>query len=91
METNITELELQILKNIMNSEYQNPSKPEDLIDSPVWSFSVTNSTNQLKGALGSCVKKGLAECDDISISKDDSSCWLTEKGLQVLKDKELIK
>lgn len=90
-ETNITELELKVLTNIMNSEYMDYNKPEDMINNSVWSFSVTNSTNQLKGALGSCVKKGLVECDGTDITNDDSCCCLTAQGFQVLKDKNLIK
>ena len=76
---NITELEKQILLNIKNSEYQDGSS---LDNSWVWSFSVTNETKQLSGALGSCVKKGLVQCynDD-----GDETCSLTKEGVIYLQ------
>lgn len=76
---NVTELEKQVLINIKNSEYQDGSS---LINSWVWSFSVTNETKQLAGALGSCVKKGLAQCCD---HDDDETCTLTQEGVDYLK------
>ena len=77
---NVTELEKQVLINIKNSEYQDGSS---LKNSWVWSFSVTNETKQLAGALGYCVKKGLALCyHDV---KDDETCTLTELGVDYLK------
>ena len=76
---NITELEKQVLINIKNSEYQDGTS---LNNSWVWSFSVTNSTKPLAGALGSCVKKGLAICD---VEDGDEVCSLTQLGVDYLK------
>jgi hypothetical protein len=80
---NITELEKQVLINIKNSEYQDGSSLEN---SWVWSFSVTNETKQLSGALGSCVKKGLVVCDmdDTGNGKPDEVCSLTKEGVEYL-------
>lgn len=80
----ITDLEKQVLINIKNSEYQD-GMPLD--NSWVWSFSVTNQTKQLAGALGSCVKKGLAKChvDKSDKNKDDETCSLTKDGVEYLK------
>jgi len=81
---NVTDLEREVLINIKNSEYQDGSP---LDNSWVWSFSVTNETKQLAGALGSCVKKGLAECyvDKNDKNKDDETCTLTTEGVKYLK------
>ena len=80
---NVTDLEKEVLINIKNSEYQDGSP---LNDSWVWSFSVTNESKQLAGALGSCVKKGLAKCyvDKNDKNKDDETCTLTSKGVEYL-------
>ena len=84
MNMNITELEKQILINIKNSEYQDGSP---LCNSWVWSFSVTNEIKSLCGALGSCVKKGLAQCyvDKDDRDKNDETCSLTQLGVDYLK------
>ena len=79
---NPTALEITVLKNIVGSEYQNSNEAADTVNNPVWSFSVTNETKQLAGALGSCVKKGWAGCD--RAPKDDECCWITETGYEIL-------
>ena len=48
-----------------------------MVNWAVWSFSVTDETKQLAGALGSLVKKGLCSCD---ISEGDETCALTTEG-----------
>ena len=73
---NVTELEQTVIQNIVNSEYMGATG-EKIINFPVWSFSVTNSTKKLAGALGSLVKKGFAECD---VSEGDETCTLTREG-----------
>lgn len=77
---NVTELEKQVLINIKNSEYQDG---EYLVDFWVWSFTATNETKKLAGALGSCVKKGLVNC--YKEKGQDESCCLTEQGVEYLK------
>lgn len=77
----VTVLELTVLRNIVNSEYQN-SKGEGAIDYPVWSFSVTNEDKQLAGALGSLVKKGLAACT--KHDGEDETCLITQAGYDLL-------
>lgn len=76
---NVTELEKQVLLNIKNSEYQNGNS---LSNSWVWSFSVTDETKSLSGALGSCVKKRLVICDE---EDGDEVCALTQLGVNYLK------
>ncbi len=90
-ETKLTPLEIEVLQNIANSEYMDVDSFDDMIKFPVWSFSVVSlmgyplsSTNKLKGALGSCVKKGLVECQQTK--SEDEECWLTEKGVEILKE-----
>jgi hypothetical protein len=92
---NYTELELVVLRNIRLSEYIDFSDPRQLINQPAWSFSVTVGREnkgytpvQVKGAMGSCVKKGLIGCQNDGT--DDETCWLTEKGLAVLIEKNLL-
>ena len=72
----ITELETQVLKNIIHSEYMD-AEGLQMINWHVWSFSVTNETKQLAGALGSLVKKGLVVCDT---SEGDETCALAYEG-----------
>lgn len=72
----ITDLEKKVIENIINSEYMDASG-EDMVNWSVWSFSVTNETKKLAGALGSLVKKGLCVCDS---SEEDETCALTAKG-----------
>ena len=82
---NVTKLEEQVLLNIKNSEYQDGTP---LALCTVWSFTATNETKQLAGALGSCVKKGLAECytDDCDGNgREDETCTLTQKGVDYLE------
>lgn len=72
----VTVLERKVIENILNSEYMDASG-EQLINWAVWSFSVTNGTKQLAGALGSLVKKGFCFCD---VSDGDETCALTREG-----------
>ena len=82
----VTELERRVVENIINSEYMGAAG-EDMINWAVWSFSVTNETKQLAGALGSLVKKGLCSCD---ISEGDETCALTAEGYAWAKNNGLI-
>lgn len=86
-----TELELKVLDNIVNSDYQSFRLDNPLIaNSPVWSFSVTNETKELAGALGSCVKKGwAASSTDAGDKEEKACCWLTEAGRTVLLQNNL--
>jgi hypothetical protein len=81
----VTNLEMQIIQNIINSEYMD-AKGEQMIDWAVWSFSVTHETKRLAGALGSLVKKGLVAC---SISEGDETCALTVDGYAWAKNNNL--
>lgn len=78
---NITELEKQVLSNIVNSEYMGATSIQ-MIDWAIWSFSATNENKQLAGALGSLVKKGLCFSDD---EDNDPICGLTEQGYYIAK------
>ena len=85
----LTDLEKQVMINIAESEYINVSSLDELVNYPTWSFSATNSTKQLAGALGSLVKKGYASCssDPENSTKrgNDDTCCLTELGVRHLK------
>jgi len=82
----ITPLEIQVLKNIIKSEYMDVDSKK-MINWAVWSFSATNEQKSLAGALGSLVKKGLCGCQD---NNGESTCWLTEKGYELAKTKNLL-
>jgi hypothetical protein len=84
METTITELEQKVMINIAESEYIDVQSLDELVDYPTWSFVATDSSNQLKGALGSLVKKGLVVCASDG-NKDDETCHLTASGVDALK------
>jgi len=81
----VTDLERKVIENILNSEYMDATG-EQLINWAVWSFSVTNKTKQLAGALGSLVKKGLCSCD---VSEGDETCALTREGYYWAKNNGL--
>ena len=81
----VTDLERKVIENIINSEYMDATG-EQLINWAVWSFSVTNETKQLAGALGSLVKKGLCSCD---VSEGDETCALTREGYYWAKNNGL--
>lgn len=78
----ITKLEMQVLRNIASSEYISAKTLDQLVNHSTWSFVATNSEKALTGALGSCVKKGLAGADG---SGQGPTCWLTKKGVEYLK------
>lgn len=82
----ITDLERQVIHNIINSEFMD-AVDEQMIGWAVWSFSVTDETKQLGGALGSLVKKGLCSCD---VSEGDETCALTVNGYAWAKHNGLL-
>lgn len=90
---NYTELELQVLRNCRTSEYVDASEPRELLDQPTWSWDVTKAYKKdgtalsLRGAMGSCVKKGLISCNG---EGNEQSCVLTELGLTVLLENNLF-
>jgi hypothetical protein len=77
---NVTELEKQVLKNIINSEYMDVTG-KDMINWAVWTFSVTNEDKQLAGALGSLVKKGLCSVEE---EESETVCYLTKEGFECI-------
>ena len=81
----VTDLERKVIENILNSEYMDATG-EQLINWAVWSFSVTNETKQLAGALGSLVKKGLCSC---VVYKGVETCALTREGYYWAKNNGL--
>ena len=83
---NVTDLERQVIQNIIDSEYMDATG-EQMVNWAVWSFSVTNETKQLAGALGSLVKKGLCSCD---VSEEDETCALTTEGYAWAKNNGLV-
>ena len=83
----VTDLERQVIENIINSEYMDVTG-EDMINWGVWSFTATNEDKKLAGALGSLVKKGLVYSDDEV--GNDSTCALTKEGFYWAKNNGLI-
>lgn len=81
----VTDLERQVVNNIIKSEYMDATG-DDMVNFPVWSFSATNSTKQLSGALGSLVKKGLVICDG---DGGEETCSLTVDGVAWAKNNGL--
>jgi len=70
---NMTELELQVLKAVIKSDYQN----DEVVGNPIWLLEedeVDMTKGQLAGAVSSCVKKGF-------IGHDDETMWVTENGM----------
>ena len=70
---NMTELELQVLKAVVKSDYQD----DEIVDNPIWLLEedeVDMTKGQLAGAVSSCVKKGF-------IGHDDETMWVTENGM----------
>jgi len=84
----VTKLELQVLTNIFRSEYQSVNSAEEAIGQPVWTSEATNDKKDLAGALGSCVKKGLAGVQEYS--KSETNCWITAQGAAVLNANNVI-
>ncbi len=81
----VTDTEREVIENIINSEYMDVSG-EDMVNWAVWSFSATNETKKLAGALGSLVKKGLCFCQN---SEGDETCGLTLEGYAWAKNNAL--
>ena len=82
----VTDLEREVIKNIIHSEYMNANNDE-MIDWPIWSFSATKENKHLAGALGSLVKKGLCFC--CKHKGEDETCGLTVEGYQWAKNNGL--
>jgi len=82
----VTDLEKQVIANIINSEYMD-AVGEDIIGWSVWSFTATNETKKLAGALGSLAKKGLCSCDS---SEEGNTCSLTADGYAWAKNNGLL-
>ena len=87
METYLSELEQQVVKNIISSEYMD-ADGEQMIGWSVWSFSVTNGKKNLAGAIGSLVKKGIVCCD--SWGTDEEVCSLTADGYNWARNNKLV-
>jgi hypothetical protein len=81
----VTELERQVIQNIINSEYMD-ADGEMIISWGVWSFSATHSRKDLAGALGSLEQKGLVGFDH---TDEMPVCYLTESGYLWAKENNL--
>lgn len=82
----VTNLEREVIINIINSEYMDASG-EQIIDWSVWSFSATNGKKNLAGALGSLVRKGLCFSQD---DEKEPVCGLTSEGYYWAKNNGLL-
>jgi hypothetical protein len=85
METPLTELEAKLLRRFIKNDYIGldfKTNPEQFINFPTWSFTITNSNKSDAGALGSLVKKGFVICHQ---DKEGESAELTKEGVEQLK------
>ena len=74
----VTEKEKQVLSNIVNSEFMTVSG-EDMVGVPIWSWSATNRSRSLAGALGSLTKKNLVVS---KVEKEGRTVFLTKEGFE---------
>ena len=72
----VTEKEKEVLYNIVNSEFMGATG-EAMIGVPIWSWSATNRSRSLSGALGSLTKKNLVVC---KVEKEGRTVFLTKEG-----------
>ena len=85
MATNLTKLELEGLKGIVDSEYRDGSHP---VDHEVWTWSANpfKSKKTFSGVVASLVKKGLAGISETGWSgNQENTIWLTQAGYDALK------
>jgi len=75
----VTEKEKQVLQNIVNSEFMAVSG-EDMVGVPIWSWSATNRSRSLAGALGSLTKKNLVVS---KVEKEGRTVFLTKAGFDI--------
>ena len=75
----VTEKEKEVLTNIVNSEFMDVTG-EDMIGVPVWSWSATNRSRSLAGALGSLTKKRLVVS---KVDKEGRTVSLTREGFDI--------
>jgi hypothetical protein len=89
-EVGVTDLELQVIKNILNSEYMDVSG-KDMIGYAVWSWTATKEKKELAGALGSLVKKGYCFAStEIYEKKKEHLSGITEKGYNLAVGRGLL-
>ena len=89
-EIKMTEYEKSVLNIIATSEFNqlNGSIPRTVEESATWLFvdeiadDASLTMNQVKGVLGSLVKKGLIDIDDIDA--EETLIQITKKGLDEL-------
>lgn len=72
----VTEKEKEVLSNIVNSEFMGV-EGEAMIGVPIWSWSATNRSRSLAGALGSLTKKKLVVS---KTEKEGRIVFLTKEG-----------
>jgi hypothetical protein len=81
----MTDLERMTLEAIINSEYQDSTRPERLVGHAVWAWDVTGrmtcEPSQKGGAISSCVKKGWVVADCLGNTSDDDVLELTKAGV----------
>lgn len=75
----ITDKQRSVLIAITKSEYQNSVLAEDLVDYPVWSFSVAKSPAE-RAVLGHLARAGLVVLD----RDGDETVAITRAGLNAI-------
>lgn len=82
----VTAKEKEVLLNIVNSEFMNVTG-EAMIGLPIWSWSATNRSRSLAGALGSLTKKKLVVS---KVEKEGRTVFLTKEGYDIAMATETV-
>jgi hypothetical protein len=82
---NLTTKELKVIELIFSSDFMENGNPTD----PVWFFSVAEYyEGDISGVVSSLSKKGLVYTQEENTR--DHIIWLTDLGLQTIKDQGLL-
>jgi hypothetical protein len=81
--TNLTNLELEVLRALVNNDFMDGCQGADRIGKELWSDCINQRTSivsnvQLPGVVSSLSKKGLVKS---SGTGRDATIWLTEQGV----------
>jgi hypothetical protein len=81
--TNLTNLELEVLRALVDNDFMDGCTGADMVGKELWSDCIYQNTSivtnvQLPGVVSSLVKKGLVKCAG---SGRNSTLWLTAEGV----------
>ena len=82
----VTDKELQGLRGIAGSDFQDTSDLDEMVDRQVWTFDCNpfDNARTFSGVISQLVQKGLVGSQE---DGKDSTLWLTQAGVDVLKEK----